>query len=62
MSAALKLAPNMPIVHAEHAQVILLLDADEEQAAADAFERATRVKVQDAMDFLDARFAADQIS
>ena len=62
MSAALKLAPNMPIVHAEHAQMILLLDADDEQAAADAFERATRVKVQDAMDFLDARFAADQIS
>jgi hypothetical protein len=39
-----------------------LLDADDEQAAADAFERATRVKAQDAMDFLDARFAADQIS
>lgn len=62
MSTALQLAPEMPIVHVEQAQMILLLDADDEQAAADAFERATRAPVRDAMDFLDARFAAEHIT
>lgn len=62
MKAALKIAPNMPIVHVEHAQMLLLLDDDNEQEAADAFEKASLLKPQDAMDFLDARFAADQIS
>lgn len=62
MKTALKLAPNMPIVHAEHAQMLLLLDEDNEQEAADAFERATLLKPMDAMDYLDARFAQEQIS
>jgi hypothetical protein len=62
MKAALKLAPKMPIVHVEHAQMLLLLDEDNEQEAADAFERATLLKPLDAMDFLDARFAQEQIS
>lgn len=62
MKSALKLAPEMPIVHAEQAQMLLLLDADDEQAAADAFEKASLLKPHDAMDFLDARFAAEQIS
>ncbi len=62
IKTALKLAPSMPIVHAEHAQMLLLLDEDNEQAAADAFERASELKPMDAMDYLDARFAKDQIS
>jgi hypothetical protein len=62
MKTALKLAPDMPIVHAEHAQMLLLLDADDEQAAADAFEKASLLKAHDAMDYLDGRFAAEQIS
>lgn len=62
MKTALKLAPDMPIVHAEHAQMLLLLDADDEQAAADAFEKASLLKPHDAMDYLDGRFAAEQIS
>ncbi len=62
MRTALKLAPDMPIVHAEHAQMLLLLDEDNEQDAADAFERATKLTPADAMDFLDARFAQEQIS
>ena len=62
MKSALKLAPKMPIVHVEHAQMLLLLDEDNEQEAADAFERATLLKPLDAMDFLDARFAQEQIS
>jgi hypothetical protein len=33
-----------------------------EQEAADAFERATKLTPADAMDFLDARFAKEQIS
>lgn len=62
MKTALKLAPDMPIVHAEHAQMLLLLDQDNEQEAADAFEKASLLKPYDAMDYLDGRFAADQIS
>lgn len=62
MKTALKLAPDMPIVHAEHAQMLLLLDADNEQAAADAFEKASLLKPHDAMDYLDGRYAAEQIS
>ena len=62
MKTALKLAPDMPIVHSEHAQMLLLLDEDNEQEAADAFERATKLTPTDAMDFLDARFAQKQIS
>lgn len=62
MKTALKLAPKMPIVHVENAQMLLLLDPDDEQEAADAFERAALLKPMDAMDFLDARFAKEQIS
>jgi hypothetical protein len=62
MKTALKLAPKMPIVHVENAQMLLLLDEDNEQEAADAFERATLLKPMDAMDYLDARFAQEQIS
>jgi TPR repeat protein len=62
LEAQYKLAPKMPIVHVEHAQMLLLLDEDNEQEAADAFERAALLKPLDAMDFLDARFAQEQIS
>jgi urease accessory protein UreF len=62
MKTALKLAPSMPIVHVENAQMLLLFDPDDEQEAADAFERAALLKPMDAMDFLDARYAKEQIS
>jgi tetratricopeptide (TPR) repeat protein len=62
MKTALKLAPDMPIVHSEHAQMLLLLDErGNAQAAADAFERATKLTAMDAMDYLDAHFAQTQI-
>ncbi len=62
MATALKLAPKMPIVHVEHAQMLLLLDEEAEQAAADAFEKASLLPPLDAMDYLDGRFAAEQIA
>lgn len=62
MAAALKLTPAAPIVHVEHANLLLLLHGDkkEDQAAA-AFEKAARLKPRDAMEALDAGFARDQL-
>ena len=59
---ALKLTPNSPIAHLEHGNVLLLLDARRnEDAAAEAFEKAARCKPQDAMEALDAAYAEEQI-
>ena len=59
---ALKLTPASPITHIEHGNVLLLLDPRRnEDAAAAAYEKAARCKPLDAMEALDAAYAADQI-
>lgn len=59
---ALKLTPDSPIAHVEHGNLLLLLYGDKkENAAATAFEKATKLKPHDAMEQLDAEFARSQI-
>ena len=60
---AVKLTPASPIAHIEHGNVLLLLDeARNEDAAAEAYERAAQCKPLDAMEALDAAWAADQLA
>lgn len=62
IQAALKLTPQAPIVHVEHANLLLLLDPDDnEDAAAAAYERAAQCPPRDAMEALDAAWAREQI-
>ena len=62
IKTALKLTPDSPIAHVEHANVLLLLHGDkQEDAAAAAFEKAAKAKPKDAMETLDAAYARDQI-
>lgn len=62
MATALKLTPSSPITHVEHANLRLLLDGEDgEDAAADAFEKAGKLKPRDAMEALDAAFAREQL-
>jgi len=57
-----KLTPASPIAHIEHGNVLLLLDeARNEDAAAEAYERAAKCKPLDAMEALDAAWARDQL-
>lgn len=59
---ALKLTPASPIAHVEHGNLLLLLDETRnEDAAAEAYEKAAKCKPQDAMDALDALWAASQL-
>ena len=59
---ALKLTPASPIAHIEHGNVLLLLDeARNEDAAANAYEKASKCKPLDAMEALDAAWAASQL-
>ena len=59
---AVKLTPASPIAHIEHGNVLLLLDeARNEDAAAEAYERAAKCKPLDAMEALDAAWARDQL-
>jgi tetratricopeptide (TPR) repeat protein len=62
IAQALKLTPDSPIAHVEHANLLLLLHGDrKESAAAKAFEKAGKLKPRDAMERLDAEFARAQI-
>ncbi len=62
IAAALKLTPDSPIAHVEHANLLLLLHGDKkESAAAKAYEKAGKLKPHDAMETLDAEFARAQI-
>nr|WP_295378803.1 hypothetical protein [Pseudoxanthomonas sp.] len=62
IKTALKLTPDSPIAHVEHANVLLLLYGDKkEDAAAAAFEKAGKLKPRDAMEALDARYANEQL-
>ena len=59
---ALKLTPDSPIAHVEHANLQLLLQGSRgEDGAADAYEKAAKLKPRDAMEALDARYAREQI-
>ena len=62
IQAALKLTPDSPIAHVEHANLLLLLFGDKkEDAAAAAYEKASRLKPRDAMEALDRDYASAQI-
>lgn len=62
IARALELTPKAAIVHVEHGNLILLLKGSKgEDAAAAAYERAARCKPRDAMEALDATWAAEQI-
>ena len=62
IAQALKLTPDSPIAHVEHANLLLLLHGDKkETAAANAYEKAAKLKPRDAMEKLDAEFARAQI-
>lgn len=59
---ALKLTPASPIAHVEHGNLLLLLDARRnEDAAAAAYEKASKCKPLDAMETLDSAWARAQI-
>ncbi len=62
IKTALKLTPDSPVAHAEHANVLLLLYGDKkEDAAAAAYEKAGKLKPKDAMEFLDGAYARSQL-
>lgn len=62
IKTALKLTPDSPIAHAEHANVLLLLYGDKkEDAAATAYEKAGKLKPKDAMESLDGSHARSQL-
>lgn len=62
MQTALKLTPAAPIVHLEHGNLVLLLDGDAgEDAAATAYETASKCTPRDAMEALDAAQARSLI-
>ena len=62
IKTALKLTPTSPIAHVEHGNILLLLDERRnEDAAANAYEKAANCKPLDAMEALDAAFAQGQL-
>ena len=62
IATALKLTPDSPIAHIEHGNVLMLLHGDKkEDAAAAEYEKAARLKPLDAMEALDADYAASQL-
>jgi tetratricopeptide (TPR) repeat protein len=62
MATALKLTPDSPIAHLEHGNLLLLLHGDkQEDKAAAAYEKASKLKPHDAMERLDAELAKAQI-
>lgn len=62
IKAALKLTPDSPIAHIEHGNLLLLLHGEkQEEAAAAAYEKAAKLKPNDAMEALDAAYAREQL-
>ncbi|MGH8033255.1 MAG: hypothetical protein ACREO8_13090 [Luteimonas sp.] len=62
IATALKLTPASPIAHIEHGNVLMLLHGDrKEDAAADAYAQAAKLKPLDAMETLDAAYAKSQL-
>ena len=59
---ALKLTPNAPIAWIEYGNGLLLLHGDKrEEEVAEAWDKASRLKPQDAMEALDAAWAKEQL-
>ena len=59
---ALKLTPDAPIAHVEHGNILMLLyGGKKEDEAANAFEKAGKLKPRDAMEALDAEYAKSQL-
>ncbi len=62
IATALKLTPDSPIARVEHGNVLMLLHgAKKEDAAAGEYEKAAKLKPLDAMEALDAAYAASQL-
>ncbi len=62
MTSALKITPDSPIAHLEHGNMLMLLYGDKkEDAAANAIEKASKLKPKDAMEKLDAEHAKAQL-
>lgn len=62
LKTALKLTPDSPIAHIEYGNGLLLLHGDkQEDAAAEAYEKASKLKPRDAMEALDIAFAKSQL-
>lgn len=62
IKTALKLTPDSPIAHIEHGNVLMLLHGDKkEDAAAGEYEAAAKLRPLDAMEALDAAYAASQL-
>jgi hypothetical protein len=60
IAKAQKLAPDSPVVHLEHGNVLLLLKGrNSEDAAVNAYLKATRMKPVEAMQALDVAAAKD---
>jgi hypothetical protein len=63
LKEALKLTPDSPIAWIEYGNAQLLLRGEKgEDAAAEAFAKATKLKPRDAMEALDAGWAKDQLA
>ena len=62
LKTALKLTPASPIAHIEYGNGLMLLYGDKKaDEAAAAYEKAAKLKPRDAMEKLDAAFAASQL-
>lgn len=62
IAKAQRLAPDSPIVYLEHGKVLLLLKGKQsEEAAVDAFVKATKIKPIEAMQALDIAAAKDML-
>ena len=62
LASALKLTPDSPIAQLEYGNLLLLLHGDKkEDAAAEAYEKASQLKPRDAMEKLDAELARSLI-
>ena len=62
LNKAIKLDPKSPIAHVELANGLILLYGDKrEDDAAEAYDKAAKLKPRDAMEKLDAEFAKAQL-
>ncbi|MFO1507892.1 MAG: hypothetical protein U1F23_12615 [Lysobacterales bacterium] len=63
LKAALKLTPKSPIAWIEFGNALLLIAGDKrEDEAAEAFDKAAKLKPADAMEALDVEWARDQLA
>lgn len=62
IKTALKLTPDSPIAYIEYGNMLQLLYGEKkEDAAADAYEKASKLKPKDAMEALDVKYAKAQL-